>query len=180
MKSSVALSSPKYLKKLGQEAVDNTMMDSGRATSSAPSRARTDSSALRANHDDNPVLLRIRASRLVDLFPDELLVQEKCISIIRNSLLVHSTETLPMKDVGRVVLVDTPWFDGIRIFGKNVAHDLHIGGLNKFKARWAKEVIESLLLEEREGNDRAPKALRIDMPPYASESPDTDERRPHA
>lgn len=102
-----------------------------------------------ATRNYNRELLRVRASRWVDFFPDELVLQEKTISIIRRSFLVSFVETLPVRDIGRVILIDTPVFDGIRILGKNVAHDLQIRGLPKEKARYAKEVIEGLLLEDK-------------------------------
>lgn len=108
-----------------------------------------ESSTLPSVRNHNRELYRARASRWAEIFPDELVIQEKTISIIRRQFLVSFIETLPVKDVGRVVLVDTPIFDGLRILGKNVAHDLRIKGLRKDQARHAKEIIEGLLLEEK-------------------------------
>lgn len=96
----------------------------------------------------NVTLFKIRAHWLVDLFPDELVVQRKTISIVRNEFLVSFVETIPVKDIGRVVYVNTPIFAGLRIIGKNTAHELSIKGLNKNKAAEAKDIIEGLMLEE--------------------------------
>ena len=68
--------------------------------------------------------------------------------MVRNEFLVSYVETMPVKDIGRVVYVNTPVFGGLRIIGKNTAHELNIKGLNKKAAVEAKEVIEGLLLED--------------------------------
>jgi len=119
------------------------------------------SNTLPATNDTNQELFRVRAAWIVDLFPDELVIQEKTVSIIRNSFLVSFVETLPIKDIGRVILIVTPIYDGIQILGKNVAHELHIRGVTKDKAERAKEVLEGLLLEEK-GEINVPQWLRTD------------------
>jgi hypothetical protein len=96
----------------------------------------------------NRELFRVKAHWLVDLFPDELVVQEKTISVIHNELFVSFVETMPVRDIGRVVYVDAPIFAALRVIGKNTQHELHIKGLNKTRAIRAKEVIEGLLLED--------------------------------
>lgn len=83
------------------------------------------------------------------------------MSIIRNSFLISFVETLPIKDIGRVILIVTPIYDGIQILGKNVAHELHIKGITRDKAERAKEVLEGLLLEEK-GEINVPQWLRTD------------------
>lgn len=113
-----------------------------------------ESSNLPAAGEGNRELCRVRASWLTQLFPDELIIQEKTISIIRNNLLVSFAETMPVRDIGRVVYVDAPFFAGIRILGKNVAHELSIRGLPKNKARKARDIIERLLLEQTESADQ--------------------------
>ena len=113
-----------------------------------------ESSNLPVAGEGNRELCRVRASWLTQLFRDELIVQEKTISIIRNSLLVSFVETMPVRDIGRVVYVDAPFFAGIQILGKNVAHELNIHGLPKNKAREARDIIEQLLLEQTESGDQ--------------------------
>jgi hypothetical protein len=97
----------------------------------------------------NRELYRLRSSILVDLFPDELVVQEKTISVIKRELLVSSTQTITIKDVGRVVYVDGIIFGTLEVLGKNTAHDLRIKGLNKMRAVEAKKIIEGLILEDQ-------------------------------
>jgi hypothetical protein len=111
------------------------------------------SSSLPATHLYNRELYRLRASRLVDFFPDELVIQEKTISVIRRNFLVSFIETLPVKDIGRVVYVDTPFFASLQILGKNPTHDLHIRGLYRGQARQAEQAIEALLIEEKNAVD---------------------------
>jgi hypothetical protein len=123
---------PKFLKSLGEKAI------------------------LQTNEEDlamvqlaNRELYRARSYRWADLFPDELVVSEKTISVIKNDPLISAVQTIPIKDVGRVVFVDKIIFASLEILGKNTAHDLRIGGINKKKARRAKKIIEGLLLEDQ-------------------------------
>ncbi|HSH17944.1 MAG TPA: hypothetical protein VK978_01035 [Candidatus Saccharimonadales bacterium] len=109
-------------------------------------RAASRDAAFTRTH--NRELLRVRAHWLVDLFPDELVIQEKMICVIRNEFLVSYTETIPVKDIGRVVYINTLLFGGLRIIGKNTQHELHIKGLGKKAAIEAKDIIEGLLLED--------------------------------
>ncbi len=109
---------------------------------------RVESRSLPSTKNRNRELLRVKAHWIADIFPDELVIQEKTISVIRNEFLVSYVETMPVKDIGRVVYVNTPVFGGLRIIGKNTAHELNIKGLNKKAAVEAKEVIEGLLLED--------------------------------
>lgn len=109
---------------------------------------RVEPRTLPSTTNRNRELYRVKASRLADLFPDELVIQEKTISVIRRELLVSYVETIPVRDIGRVVYVDTPVFAGVEVLGKNTAHDLKIRGLDKSQALKAKEIIEGLLLED--------------------------------
>jgi len=115
-----------------------------------------ESSNLPTAGEGNRELCRVRASWLTQLFPDELIVQEKTISIVRNSLLVSFVETMPVRDIGRVVYVDAPFFASIQILGKNVAHELNIHGLPKNKAQQARDIIEQLLLAQDESRSEMP------------------------
>jgi hypothetical protein len=110
---------------------------------------RVESSNLPSTKNHNRELLRTKAHWIVDLFPDVLVVQEKTISVIRNHLLVSFVETMPVRDIGRVVYVNVPFFAGLRIIGKNTAHELYIHGLNKMQAMKAKEIIEGLMLDDK-------------------------------
>lgn len=111
---------------------------------------RVESRSLPSTKNRNRELFRTKAHWLVDWFPDELVIQEKTISVVRNEFffLVSYIETMPVKDIGRVVYVKTPIFGGLRIIGKNTQHELHIKGLRKDQALNAKEIIEGLLLED--------------------------------
>lgn len=109
---------------------------------------RVESRSLPSTKNHNRELFRAKAHWIADIFPDELVIQEKTISVVRNEFLVSYVETMPVKDIGRVVYVNTPIFGGLRIIGKNTAHELNIKGLNKKAAVEAKEVIEGLLLED--------------------------------
>lgn len=141
-------SNPEFFKRVGQGVIDQFGLTQRRIRE--PKQAEWLKPV--TVPDVNKELYRVRASRLIDLFPDELVIQEKAITIIRRTFMFSSTETLPVQDIGRTVLIDTPLFDGLHILGKNVAHDLQIKGLWPERARKAKEIIDGLLLEERETN----------------------------
>ena len=74
---------------------------------------KVESSTLPSQTGYNRELLKLKAHWITDIFPDELVVQEKTISIIRNQFLVSFIETMPVRDIGRVVYIDTPFFAGI-------------------------------------------------------------------
>lgn len=162
MANKIPHSNQGVLRRLGQRVIDRSSINRSPAPAQTsrsepyPANIQTgrfESSTLPAAKSYNRELYRVRASRWVDFFPDELVIQEKTISIIRRTFLASFIETLPVKDIGRVILIDVPIFNGIRILGKNVAHDLQIKGLSKDKAWRAKEIIEGLLLEEKESVD---------------------------
>lgn len=140
---------------------------------------KVESSNLPPKQNSNRELFRVKASHLVDFFPDELVVQEKTISVIRREFMVSYVETLPVRDIGRVVYINTPIFAGLRIIGKNTAHELHIRGLPKQQAQEAEKVVEGLLLEDK-GVVEVPQWLhteeRRERLAEAAEQPD----EPHA
>ncbi len=109
---------------------------------------RVESSNLPSTEKRNRELFRAKAHWITDIFPDELVIQEKTISVVHNDFLFSYVETMPVKDIGRIVYVNTLFFGGLRIIGKNTAHELNIKGLNKKVAVEAKEIIEGLLLED--------------------------------
>ena len=109
---------------------------------------RVESSSLPSTKNYNRELFRVKAHWITDIFPDELVIQEKTISVVHNDFLFSYVETMPVKDIGRIVYVNTPIFGGLRIIGKNTAHELNIKGLNKKAAVEAQEIIEGLLLED--------------------------------
>jgi hypothetical protein len=132
-------SDPEYLKRIGQKVVDGFGVKKKKVTRVQSLQAAP----------YNRELYRIRASRLVDPFPDELVIQEKTISLIKKDPFVKAVETIPVKDVGRVVYANNVVFGSLEILGKNTAHDLKIRGLNKREAAKAKQIVEGLLLEDQ-------------------------------
>ena len=122
---------------------------------------KTESNSLPSAAHHNRELFRVRASWLADLFPDELVIQEKTVSIIRNDFLISFIETIPVKDIGRIVYVDAPFFARIEVLGKNPAHDLYIKGLPKKQAVIAQDILNGLLLEKASELDE-PDWMHID------------------
>lgn len=100
-------------------------------------------------HETNRELYRVKSSRLVELFPDELIINERTITLVHHHLLFSTSETISIKDIGRVVYIDTAVFDGLRVLGKNTAHELVINGLYRRQAEAAQQIIEGLVLIEQ-------------------------------
>ncbi len=125
-----------------------TQTDRNRPYPAQIQAGRVESRSLPSTKNRNRELLRVRAHWIADIFPDELVIQEKTISVVRNEFLVSFVETMPVRDIGRVVYINSPIFGGLRIIGKNTAHELNVKGLNKKTAVEAKEIIEGLLLDD--------------------------------
>src|SRR5258707_9371268 len=76
--------------------------------------------------NDNRELFRVRAVWFLDFFPDELVIQEKTVSIIKREFLASYVETLPVLDIGEVEMAKAFLFASITIIGKIPAHKLEI------------------------------------------------------
>ena len=105
----------------------------------------------------NQELLRAKASPFLGFFPDELVVQEKTVSLSKKEFLSTCCESFPLKDIGRVILTDTIFFSSLILIGKNTAHQLEIAKLSKEKAKEAKDLIEGLMMEEKD---------QVELPSY--------------
>lgn len=79
---------------------------------------RVESSSLPLTKNRNHKLYRVKAYWIANIFPNELVIRKKIISVVRNEFLVSCVETMPVKDIRRVVYVNTPIFTGLRIIGK--------------------------------------------------------------
>jgi hypothetical protein len=98
---------------------------------------------------DNPVVRHVKCHPLTELFPDELIVREKSITVVRNSLLTNTYESMAILDIGRIQLNNTAFFAALRCIGLNPAHELHLKGLRKKDASEVEEIIESLMLRSK-------------------------------
>ena len=113
--------------------------------------------------DSDRELFRVKSSHWSELFPDELVIRQKTISVIRHTLMFSDTQTLPIRDIGRVEHIVTPVFVGLQIFGKNTAHHLDIHGLFHAQAERARKLLQALVLLEQS---------EIPMPYYLHVDPD--------
>lgn len=143
MSTSAAYSDPKSIKRLGSSIVDPIVLQQD---VDFPDEVKTVTTEVKLHNND---LYRVRSSRFADLFQDELIILEKTISVIRRAPFISTTDTITIKDIGRVVYVNGIIFGRIEVLGKNTAHDLKISGLNRAKALKAKKIIEGLILEDQ-------------------------------
>lgn len=95
----------------------------------------------------NQELYRVKAARIVDLLPDELVIQEKTVSVVRHQLLATYVETISVSEIGEVSLNKEGAFASVIIFGKNPREHVRIAGVPKDKAARAKILIESLYIK---------------------------------
>jgi hypothetical protein len=106
-----------------------------------------ESNNLPANLHDNKELFRVKAVWYLDFFPDELVIHQKTVSVIRRSFLMSYVETMPVRDVGEVEFSEVFVFAALSITGKNPEHKLNIANLPKEQAEKAKELLDRLLVE---------------------------------
>lgn len=104
------------------------------------------SNDLPTTKNGNQELLRVKAVRVLDFFPDELVIQEKTVSVIRRELLLSYVETLPVKDIGEVILSEAGSFAALKIISKVPRSNLEIKNLPSNEVKQAKEVLDKLLL----------------------------------
>lgn len=126
-------------------------------------------------HCSNRELFRVRASLLVGIFRDEMVIQEKTVSIIHNGFLSSYVETLPIRDIGRVIEFNTALLCGLRILGKNPSHDIRMSGLSRQDVLQSKLLLEGLLLEDREEIEvprNLPPEIRSEVLADAAQVPD--------
>jgi len=102
--------------------------------------------------DDNKELLRIKSLRILDIFPDELVVHQKNVSLVRHELLLTTVETLPINNIVQVARSDTFSISALTIMGRSEQQKLFIRGLPKLQAQQAKELIEKLMVQQSKDN----------------------------
>lgn len=95
-----------------------------------------------------PELLRVKAFQLLDLFPDELIVHEDKILVVKKEFLLAGAETMLIKDIGEVVLSEAGPFATIVFKEKSSDRKLQIKALPADKAKEAKEIIDRLILKQ--------------------------------
>ena len=144
MTTSTVQGNPELIRRIGHEVTDPMHIKKPILSHKRQSEV-TASSFQQLNRE----LYRLKSSMLVDLFPDELVISEKTISVIKREMLISSTQTITVKDIGRVVYTNGIVFGTLEVLGKNTAHDLRIRGLNKAAAVKAKKIIEGLILEDQ-------------------------------
>jgi hypothetical protein len=103
----------------------------------------------------NRELFRLKASFMSGIFPKEIVIQEKTISVVRHELLMTNVETVSVGEIAGVIFIDKIIFASIKILGKSQYDNLYIRNLHKKEAHYAKALIEGLLLED-EGSINVP------------------------
>jgi hypothetical protein len=91
--------------------------------------------------------MRIKAIFPFDLFPDELIIQEKSVSVKKNYLIYSNTETMLIKDIGLVTINDGLFFASLTISYKAPMDDVHITKLWPSEAYKAKSFLEKMVIK---------------------------------
>lgn len=113
--------------------------------------------------EQNPELFRVRGSWLLNWPPppDELVIQEKVVSLVHNEFGAAHVETMPVADIGHVTYMSIPLSASLKIIGKNPSHVLQISGIPTDLAMQAKELLDGLILE-KSGELDVPEGLHPD------------------
>ncbi|MCL4416587.1 MAG: hypothetical protein M1365_07830 [Actinobacteria bacterium] len=110
-------------------------------------KAEYKSNTLPSASSHNKELLRVKALKILDFFPDELVICEKTISVIRKDLWSAYTQTMPVRDIIEVGLTNAGALASLVMYSIAPGHQLEIKNLSLEKAEKAKEVIDGLLLQ---------------------------------
>ena len=91
-------------------------------------------------------LLRIKSFFPIDLFPNELVIRKKTVTVIKRNFLTSNTETFLVKDIGLVCINNALLFSEIRVSYKAPYEDMVINRIVKEQAKQAKALLDKLML----------------------------------
>lgn len=97
---------------------------------------------------NNKVLFRTKTSDFLGFQTDELLIQEKSVSVIHRSFLSCDVETIQISDMTEVLYSSNTWHSTLTLIGKNPQEELCIEDLPGKEAEQAKSLLEQLLVRE--------------------------------
>jgi len=95
-------------------------------------------------------LLRIKSFFPFDIFPNELVIGKKTVTLIKRNFLTSNTETFLVKDIGLVQLNNALLFSQIRVSYKAPYEDMIIGNILREPAKQAKSLLDKLMLVKNE------------------------------
>jgi hypothetical protein len=82
----------------------------------------------------------------LDFFPDELVIQEQTVSIIRREFMLTYVETMPVREIEKVAYTEAGFFASLTISAKVPGTTLEIASVPKDHARRAKEILDALIV----------------------------------
>src|SRR5258706_15529131 len=93
-----------------------------------------ESSNLPPTQNHNRVLFRVKAVWPFDWYPDELVIQEKTVSAVKREFMLKYVETMPIKDIGEVVVIETLFLASVTLASTSPVYQLKIKCLRKSDA----------------------------------------------
>jgi hypothetical protein len=87
---------------------------------------------------------------LKGLFPNELIIRKKSITVVKRDFLTSNVETFLVKDIGLVQINNAVFFSQIRVSYKAPYEDILIAKLLKEEAKQAKSLLDRLMLMKSE------------------------------
>lgn len=97
-------------------------------------------------NQDDPVLYKAKSFFPLDLFPNELIIREKSITIITRNFLTAYTQTMLIKDVGLVSVNQSLFFAMLQISYKIPTDDIFLSKMPKKQAQEAKILLDRLMM----------------------------------
>lgn len=95
-------------------------------------------------------LLRIKSFFPIDIFPNELVIRRKTVTLIKRNFLTSNTETFLVKDIGLVQINSAVFFSQIRVSYKAPYEDMVISNIVREQAKQAKSLLDKLMLVKNE------------------------------
>ncbi|MDP2637803.1 MAG: hypothetical protein Q8P26_01965 [Candidatus Levybacteria bacterium] len=99
--------------------------------------------------DEDRVIYAVRGIWPLDLFPDELIIRQKTVSVKRNHFLSTYIETILIKDIGETIVVDAFMAASLTINTRMANNSLNIDSLPRKKALEAKTIIDGLFMRKQ-------------------------------
>lgn len=99
-------------------------------------------------HENNRVVYALKSIWPLNFFPDELIIREKNITVIKNHFLYSYDETILIKDIGETIVIDSFFSASLTVYLRLPNRIIAIKALPIQKARQAKIIIDELFMKE--------------------------------
>jgi hypothetical protein len=100
-------------------------------------------------------LLKIKSAKLLDFFPDEIVIETTKINIsLRDYFFMRRLHTISIEDISDIFVETTPFYATLKIVDKDfIENSVEVPFLKKDDAKRARRLIQGLVTAYKEGVD---------------------------